>query len=752
MKKQSISFHLKSVFVVTLVTAFAFVYQNCSRSAIDGMESSYFTAMDVTEDDLFLKLQNGEATYAELQFSQSRYHEYLNEEISSIFSIGPSAGSSANVPIGTVIQTLSNRIQVVIQDLRNLLFVQRLATNAPEVLKKYTEIVDLLSRSRDIILALQNIADRKELTRSISDIKNEINRLRNDFKALQEAIAEVRKQVTELKDHVDMRLTQLNQALLNETQARQVAIEQLKKKIEEENDALRKEVYQARLEFNKKIRRVRSDLSQQLNQVRQQLGQELDSVKAITNSNLTRIRGLEEITILLQQEIRHTSQRLDKLSNDLRKDIEKIQEDIRNIQYAQDVDHLNSLASWNCEDDLISRNGKNWIGESILNNFNIRLPASCKNEKEKILYAICSAKYPQFCESCENVTDPAQCASWNKLSGRDKSELLLTIRQEIAVQFLSQQSQIHAQMIYGGDQCPIECLNQVNDSEVRRLIASLNPPKSGTVCSPDSWKQCGLYGISYSLALNDRALETKIARVHQSLSSEIAKLKVDFEEEKRAVAQRFQLQEEEIQQKINRLKGEMEKNLMNIAKSLAGVASVSGKEIAEQLAERSAVLAELAAQLSGKKDILRHTMTKATGKPSFAHIASLVADRDQEVINLMANSLSVTSFEILTEIFKSLNPDQNNRPFYDLEFQAVASQECPAHMKFTPFTNVVGRDTHEILAIAYLRALLSGTRSTNSENNVIFFNLPGVVSQNELQQLVFARMYDYRLNPEANVS
>lgn len=129
---------------------------------------------------------------------------------------------------------------------------------------------------------------------------------------------------------------------------------------------------------------------------------------------------------------------------------------------------------------------------------------------------------------------------------------------------------------------------------------------------------------------------------------------------------------------------------------------------------------------------------------------AIINGLDEEIIKILSSGIAVSSFDIVTEIFKTLNPNQNAIPFYsfDLKSKIVDTGKCEDKFtKFTPFTNVFGRDAHELIAVAYIRSVILGDRSAVVANNAIFFNTAGVVKASELQQNLIGRLLDYRANP-----
>ena len=586
--------YLKIVGVAGTLFGTLFWYQNCGRSALDGMDTySSVDLLDFSEDDLFLKLQNGQATVAELNYSLTRYVEFLPTPVAAMNAIGAEAGRSGQIPIGEAIRMVTNQINKVVSELRNLLFEQRLATNSPEVLKKYTELVDLLSRARDLNNYLILTADIGDVRRSTELNRQAIIELRRDFQALQDSLIEVRTRIIPaLQQELQLRITEVANNLTRETQARQQAIQNLNNRLEQEsdtrerqilalrqdllnqinllsqqlsqerstrmteiqglslrlnqlniqleaesgarraeiaglrdqlqtrvnqlntslaqeinrresqiqslngqlkqlNDELKDTAMALRQELDTKLLTLRNDLSRQIHQVNQNVQNEINAVRAIAQSNLVQIKGIQETLIVLSQQVRDTSDRLKQLSEQIAKDINFIQAELDKIRTQGNANYQEMVANWDCSVDMINRGGFEFYGQSAFQKLGLSVSQACIQQKEQVLYAICTERYPVFCGECKNYSDPKNCPAWQQMSGKDRLEILLNIRQEVAIHYLNQQSKLHSQAIYGGEACQIQCLTGISDPEVQSVISGLVNPgnSSNNQCSANAWRK-----------------------------------------------------------------------------------------------------------------------------------------------------------------------------------------------------------------------------------------------------------------------
>ncbi len=857
----------------TSISAFVLVVwgQNCAQTKFDQVEGSEFQSVgfDVEEDDLFFKIQNGLATVAELNYSKQRYKDYVDLKVSDV-NAGASKGSYDNkdIAIEDVMSSLTEDISRTVSELKRMIFEEKLATNSKDVLKKYSELIDLLARARDINNFLILKAD-------IGSVRIDIAKLRTDFNALQSSLQEVRNVIipamkselsskintveSTLKADADRReaalrtaLNETEQRLLSEIREKEAALradlnstqqslldqmkagnkaimddlnnkystllnmmskqdrdlrEQLNQKYSDlkgqlseseriQRDLLNSRFNQAMTQMSAQDLALRAKLNQDyemltssLDQTKQQLVQQIvdgdnavrrefdvkmaslkdalvvkieatdrllndriAGVEALSKSNLSQIREIQGVIANIDQRVRETSEQLKALSDKVSDDIQSINAQFEAIRTAGNANYQQMVQSWNCSEDMIDKEGFEFYGLTQNPTLGLSVSQACVTSKEKVLYSICKERYPTFCGECAGYDEPATCPAWQAMSGKDRLEILLNIRQEVAINYLNEQSRIQSEALYGGASCNASCLNQISDPAVQGVVGQLfTGGASGAApsCGADEWKKCGLYGVAYSLAVNDANLTNKILDVNQNLSIELAKLRVDFEKEKASVADRFGLVKEELEQKISVLKQVTEQRFLQIGQSMAGLSSASGSEISNELAERSAFLAGLAQQSAMKRELLLQAIAVSMGKSKEFAKASL-GGLDDDTLNILASGMAVSSFDILTEVFKTLNPNQNNRPAYDLDLQSKVAGACAGHIKYTPFTNVLGRDSHELLALYYMKSLLLGVHSQNATNNTIYFGIQGVVKSAQLPQAVVAASFDYRTNPSVN--
>ncbi len=855
----------------TSIASFALVVwgQNCAQTKFENAGTSDYQSVgfDVEEDDLFFKIQNGLATVAELNYSKQRYKDYIELKVSDINAGGVKTdGSHENrdVQIQDVMTSLSRDISANVAELKDMIFNQKLATNSKDVLKKYSELIDLLARARDINNFLILKAD-------IGAVRIDIAKLRTDFNALQASLQEVRNVIipamkAELSTKIDTvkstleadaekrdrelrkSLSEAEQRLLAEIREKEAALradlnaaqksildqmkdgnkkimddlnakyssliqmmsqqdrdlrDQLNQKYSDlkgqlsESERLQRDLLNSRfnqamaqmsaqdLALRAKLNQDYAALTSNLDQTKQQLvnqiiegdnavrrefdvkmaalkdamvtkietterlvNDRISGVEALSKSNLSQIREIQGIIANIDQRVRETSEQLKALSDKVADDIASINDQFEAIRTAGNANYAEMVKSWNCSEDMIDKQGFEFYGLTSNPSLGVSVSQACVTSKEKVLYSICKERYPTFCGACDGYAEPSACPSWQAMSGKDRLEILLNIRQEVAINHLNEQSRIHSEALYGGASCNASCLNQISDPAVQSVVGQLFTASSGAsaTCSADEWKKCGLYGVAYSLAVNDANLTNKILAVNNNLSTEIAKLRFDFESEKRSVANRFGILEQELDQKIEVVKKTTEERFLQVGRSMAGLSSASGAEISQELAERSAFQASLAQDAAMKRDLLLQAVAIAMGKSKDVAKASL-GGLDEDTLNILANGMMVSSFDILTEIFKTINPDQKSRPYYDTDLQSKVSSACSGHIKFTPFTNVVGRDSHELLAAYFMKSLLMGERSSNSAKNEIYFGLSGVLKSGQLEKNVVGAALDYRTNP-----
>ncbi len=875
---------------VTISSLFLVIWgQNCAQTKFENASSGEYQSVgfDVTEDDLFYKIQNGLATVAELAYSKDRYKAYIELKVSDINSSGGKsnqAGENSEVMIQDVMSALTEDINRNVTELKDLIFNQKMATNSKEVLKKYSELLDLLARARDINNFLILKAD-------LGEVRTDIAKLRTDFNALQASLQEVRTQILpamkaelskkissveeQLKADAERRdaalrvaLTETEQRLLVEIREKEQALrselntaqQQILERMKAGNKALMDELnakhsnlldmmsqqdrelrdqlnqkYQAlkgqlsaseiaqrdllnsrfaeamskmsaqdlalrdqlnrdyatltsnldqtkqnlvkqivdgdnavRREFDVKLANMKAALVHKIESTERLVNDRISGVEALSRSSLAQIRDIQGIIANIDQRVRDTSHQLRLLSDKVSDDIKTIHDQFEAIRTAGNLNYAEMVKSWNCSEDMLDKHGFQFYGLDSSASLGVSVSQACLTSKEKVLYSICKERYPTFCGACEGYSDPEMCPAWTDMSGKDRLEILMNIRQEVAINYLNEQSRIQSEALYGGASCNAQCLNQLSDPAVQSVVGQLfaGGSGSGASCSADEWKKCGLYGVAYSLAVNDTNLTSKILAVNNNLSTDLAKLRVDFEKEKKSVASRFGLLESEINEKVEVLKRTTESRFMEVASSMAGLSSGSGGPTAVEMAQKSAELAAAAQKRIGDKEKLIQAIAIAMNKSTDVARASLGGIED-DVIEVLSSGAGAASFNVVTEFLKTLDPNQFSIPDYDKDLFARASNKCAGAINQpipvvnsttsvvtsvrSPFTNIAGRDSGELLAVGYLRLLLTGERSSVAKNNEIFFSSAGIVKSSDMHQQIIGRLFDYRRDPSVSL-
>jgi hypothetical protein len=271
----------------------------------------------------------------------------------------------------------------------------------------------------------------------------------------------------------------------------------------------------------------------------------------------------------------------------------------------------------------------------------------------------------------------------------------------------------------------VNAIQDKSDSEKQELLNQISGLKS------EMTKAIELEQIERNkIALDVGNLSTKLKRIEddvkelktlseQSLNM-ISKATVAFEEEKVKTAQRFKVQSDEVSQKISALENSLEKKIQEVAEKSEQLVENLGADVQKNF---KSVTADIAI-LNSKQTNLEHNLKNfieeyQSDKAKLVQFETNMATPRALIQNHLANVIEALS-NLQLRFVQVLNPDENNKDFYDEDFKIKMPAKCNQADEAS-FANALGMDSFQILSIEYTRLLLTGLRSGN-ENDRIFFN------------------------------
>lgn len=182
-----------------------------------------------------------------------------------------------------------------------------------------------------------------------------------------------------------------------------------------------------RSEFDKKMASLKNELVMKLETADSRLQNQISAVQALANSNLLQIRDIQDSIVTINTQIRASSSQLKQLSEKVAKDISDINSQFVAIRTAGNKEYQEIVANWNCSEDMIGKSGFEFFGHTAFANLDISVGQACILAKEKVLYGICTERYPAFCGGCRGVKDPALCPLWQSMPGKERLEILMNM-------------------------------------------------------------------------------------------------------------------------------------------------------------------------------------------------------------------------------------------------------------------------------------------------------------------------------------
>lgn len=424
-----------------------------------------------------------------------------------------------------------------------------------------------------------------------------------------------------------------------------------------------------------------------------------------------------------------------------------------------------TLNQWNCLDaqkyDL--GNGTKIAGEA------------CVKSNEEALYKICRAAFPTFCVSCADK-EMSECPSWSDststdyLTPRQRLGILIDIQQQVSIENLKLQLAAHNERIFGTADCK-DGRSGTDNCLVFPENGSINYPPSCSANNEvpeDQWKKCGLGGEIYSLHMTDSKLADNISVLSGSLTDSVQLINNTIDAEKLLVKERFNVLNDDINNRLNNFKAEFETGLRQVAAAITTGSFEVSPTLADDLATALASSTANAISESEKIEavITRiHTNIYKLDQTTRDRTKNEVSDVLKDLIRDLAQGsitskgatsglINVTNY-IIRDAFYALDADQRegHRPQYDADLKSKIESLgaiCDASPP-TPFFHVLGRDPMHLLGVALMRkvimgngpATLPGSNGTSVSTIFAPYNQP-LVTNGVTSRMFLSSMYDYR--------
>ena len=678
------------------------VFQNCGQSSSFSDSNSDLNSSTsfAEEDDIWFRLES-----ARIKIKQLNAIDGFSDNV------------SIEVLEGQTPKGLAAELGQDVSELDDLILVQNVPTNSSEVIKRYASLIDLLSKARDMLLAyymhigFDNVA--KDIQEAKDKLQSSIELLASSHQALQLSHTKLQSEVTEQ----DARMRAMRLEMINKMKALEAKLSQ-------------------------KISRLQTKIEASIANLNKDLMERIAKNSLAIDGQSNDLQALEARVKDIEDKVKPQVEYLVRLTEETRAKLDEFAAAFEELRTAGSETYSTTLAAWSCTEDLDDRQGQENLGLSP------SVSEKCVNSKEETLYAICVERYPTFCGPCAGKT-MAQCNHWNDpqvgLTAREKLEILINIRQEIAIEHLAQQTEIQRQAIYGSNSCQRDCLELVDG-------------KLKNSCSVSDLNQCGIEGKLLALKVNDDNILNQIGTLSSNIDNRMNNLEDDFSKAKEYSNQRFAELKSYVDQELSRLENIMDSRFAQVASALSGLPFVS-ESIKEEV-DRLTVEATVAEQKAAiEKALIASSLAHL---PGFSHLSAneinILLETDIEGVlkvisegsigaNGAVGSLSSVMISLMKNTFEGLNADQTNMAEYNARLKQIVSGVCPANALLeSPFTNVVGRDSMEIIAIGAARRVILGDGAKSVGGNKTIFDSyqRSLVKGSQLQQAFFAAAFDYR--------
>ena len=689
-----------SLLGVTFVAGLLVVYgQNCARTNFQEQSKVQSnTALSLSEEDeIWFRIES-----ARIKIKQLTAISGFGDKVSSEVLEGKS-------PL-----MIAGQLKTWADTLEDMIRVKKMPTNSPDVIKKYTSLVDLLSNARDMLLAFymnQGFAQSaKDLTDAKSQLENSLTLLSSSFDSLQLSHKQLQSQVSQQGEQ----MTQMQRDFM----AQMVALES---------------------RLGSRIVTVQNQMTTTINNINIQLVTRIVANEQKFDALEGRVTSVEQRTKEIEDKLKPQVEYLLTLAARTRADLDRLTSQFETIRTSGSGAYIEMVKNWNCSEDLIDKRGSEFLHLSS------SVSEACVRNKEETLYSICVARYPTFCGPCQGQS-MAQCKHWNDpmtgLSATQKLEILINIRQEIAIEYLNQQTAVHQATLFGSASCNRTCLSINADGSLPGgcTVAALN--------------QCGFEGQIIALKVADANLAKNMSSLALDMNTRINALNNEFQVSKDYTNQRFAQFQTYVDQNLQQIRTVTEQKFSAIVGALNGI-PVTSKPLYDQMTQSCLISSQATAQAVAAKNLIGSPLSKVPGWDVLgAQATNLALQVDSEDVLRVtsqsaagAESLSSIMRNLMDEVFTTLNMDFKNIPDFDSKLKSKIAGICSADLiKSTPFTNVVGRDPMEIIAIGVARRALmgDGVAQVGGVKTVFEKYQSPIVKGSLLQQAFFSSILDYR--------
>ncbi len=197
-------------------------------------------------------------------------------------------------------------------------------------------------------------------------------------------------------------------------------------------------------------------------------------------------------------------------------------------------------------------------------------------------------------------------------------------------------------------------------------------------------------------------------------------LGAEFKAEKQKTAERFQVLEKDLNDKIAALRNEFSEKLNAIAKKSEELVRNLGEDVKAQFVKVTIDIALLNTRITNLEVSIRQLIELyQTDKSKIVNFETSFLTQKNIMQPHLVNTINAIS-GVQLRFIQILDPDQNKKDFYDTDLKGLMAT-CGGN-KDASFANIMGMDSFQLLALEYVRLLGTGVRSGNTKTDSIFYS------------------------------
>ena len=200
----------------------------------------------------------------------------------------------------------------------------------------------------------------------------------------------------------------------------------------------------------------------------------------------------------------------------------------------------------------------------------------------------------------------------------------------------------------------------------------------------------------------------------------INNLGVDFKEEKKKTAERFQVLQKDLDDKIAALRNEFADKLNAVAKKSEELVRDLGADVKAQFVKVTIDIAVLNSRITQVEVSIRQLLEKyQIDRSKIVNFETSILTNKNAMQPHLINTINAIS-AVQYRFIQVLAPEQNKKEFYDADLKGLMAT-CGGN-KEASFANIMGMDTFQLLALEYVRLMGTGVRSGKASADAIFYS------------------------------